>query len=65
MLVDLSPEMLQLVANAQNTQGFMREKLLRIAGDFAEAFPDPNPQPVTVINLARWLCPQAEQPLDS
>ena len=65
MLVDLSPEMLQLVANAQNTQGFMREKLLRIASDFAEAFPDPSPQPVTVVNLARWLSPRPELPLDS
>ncbi|WP_420473892.1 hypothetical protein [Noviherbaspirillum sp. ST9] len=65
MLVDLSPEMLQLVANAQNTQGFMREKLLRIADDFAEAFPDPNPKPVAVINLARWLSPHPELPLDS
>jgi hypothetical protein len=65
MLVDLSPEMLQLVAHAQNTQSFMRAKLLRIASDFADAYPDPAPQPVAVINLARWLSPQPESPLDS
>jgi hypothetical protein len=65
MLVDLSPEMLELVASAQNTQGFMRAKLLRIATDFADAFPDPNPQPVAVIDLARWLNPQADSRLDS
>lgn len=65
MLVDLSPEMLELVANAQNTQGFMRAKLLRIASDFADAFPDPSPQPVAVIDLARWLNPKVDSRLDS